>query len=91
MAASNTSRITSGDVVTSPTGVRKSRNASSACRVSRNRPSAGWFASVLVSMVTVPRFRDRRHSSLRNMSIGFDLTKILVSKSHPSFPWSAIW
>jgi len=52
--------------------------ASIHARVSRYRPSAGWYGSVAAPIVTDSRCHDGRVSSLRSMSAMFVFTRMLV-------------
>ena len=70
------SRTISGPRVMIPNGVANSPIAWIAPRVSRQRPSAGWYGSVAVPTATCSRVHDRRVSSRRRTATRFVLTRI---------------
>ena len=72
------SRTIIGPRVMRPNGVAPSASAVIAPRVSRNRPSAGWYGSVALPMATVSCRQDGRASSRRSTSTTFGLTRIDV-------------
>jgi hypothetical protein len=72
----STSRTTIGPRVINPNGVRASPSATMAPRVSRKRPSAGWYGSVAVPIATCSRRHERRVSSRVRTSTTFVLTRI---------------
>ena len=72
----STSRTTSGPRVTIENGVPLASSSARHARVSRNRPSAGWYGSVAVPSATSSRCHDRRASSRRSTSATFDFTRI---------------
>ncbi len=57
-------------------GVPERANSRRQARVSRNRPSAGWYGSVAVPSATSSRSHDGRASSRRSTSATFVFTRI---------------
>ncbi len=72
------SRTMSGPRVIRWSGVRCAASWPMQARVSRNRPSAGWYGSVAVPTATRSAFQDGRPSSRPSTSAMFVFTRIDV-------------
>ena len=57
-------------------GVQASASSTRHARVSRKRPSAGWYGSVAAPIETLSRCHVGRASSSRNTSATFTFTRI---------------
>ena len=70
------SRTTRGPRVIRPNGLRAADRTSRQRRVSRYRPSIGWYGSVAAPIATSSRFQVRRASSRRRISGMLTFTRI---------------
>ena len=77
-ASTSTSRTIIGPRVMIANGFAWSASASMHARVSRYRPSTGWYGSVAAPIVTPSRSHDARASSRRSTSATFVFTRMLV-------------